>query len=333
MKITYFGKKMFFPIREGLDRLTWDLARAMQKKGFKIEIRCISNKKDIKYIDGIKIIEDNIFALSRLNTDILHLLVHPNPQIILPLFFGRMKKVVMTIADGEMGGFWNSWWSPFIVWLIKKKISSVIVQTRYQRDRLSQQNIRSKIILPYLEKIKRKCRRNSAPTLLYMGLPYEQKGFTDAIAAFYLAKKVIPNLKLVIADSRIRKNTAQVYRHLRNDKDIKIKSIIDRESVLSRAWICMYPLRSPQNTMAIPLSLIESAETGTAFISTRVGGIPEIAPDCLLVPPADSNALAQKVIELVKKYPKKIILKIKLNNERSISQMLAEYELTAMAGE
>lgn len=316
---------MLFPIREGLDRLTWNMAKAMKDNGFDVEIRCIAKKKKIKYADGIRIIEDNLLRLSRFKTDILHILIHPNPEIVLPLFFATTKKIFITIADGELGNFWQKWWSPFIIWLVRKKIDSVLVQTRYQQSKLAKLSIPSKIIFPYLDAIRRKCRRDPVPSLLYMGLPAKQKGFTDVVDAFHIAKKEIRNLRLIIADSHIRKNTADCYKQLLRDKSIIIKDIINREIELSKAWIYMYPMRSPRNTMAVPLSLVESAKIGTAFISTRVGGIPEIIPDCFLVSPSEPNALARKIIELIKEYPKKIVLKNKPNNKQIIAKLLAEY--------
>lgn len=327
MKITYFGKKMLFPIREGLDRLTWDIARVMEQRGFDVEIRCISDKKSIRRVHGISIIEDNIFALSRFKTDILHLLVHPNPEIILPLLFGRMKKSIITVCDGGLGNFWGRLWSPLVIWLVRKKVDSILVQTEYQQAKLAKLHISSKIILPYLADVRRKRRRDSSPSLLYMGLPSEQKGFTDVVDAFRIAKKSIRSLRLTIADSHVMKNSEKCYESLLHDRDIRIKHIIDREIELSRAWIYLYPVRSPRNTMALPLSLIESAKIGTAFITTRMGGIPEIAPTSFLVPPAAPDKLAAKIVELVRSYPKKIALKIKFNNHEIMEQLLAEYIL------
>lgn len=327
MKITYFGKKILFPIREGLDRLTWDMAKAVKGKGFDVEIRCMSNKRKVKYIDGICITEDKLLPVSCFKTDIIHFLVHPNPEIIPVLFLARAKRILMTIADGEMGGFWKKWWSPFIIYLIKKKIAKIFVQTQYQKKQLDKLKLDSKIILPYIDAIKKKGTRKKPPSLLYMGVPSRQKGFIEMVEAFYKAKKIVNNLKLIIADSHIKNAHRLDYSNLQKEKDISIKKNVDRELELSNAWIYIYPIRSPQNTMSIPLSLMESVLLKTAFISTNIGGLPEIFSEEFLVEPKNSQAISEKIIRFIKNYPKNIQFKKKIENKKIIQRLLEEYRL------
>lgn len=326
MKITYFGKKILFPIREGLDRLTWDMAQAVKKENFNVEIRGISKRKKIMNIEGIRIVKNRLFSLSYFKTDILHLLIHPNPQIIFPLLFCRAKKIFITIADGEMGSFWEKWWSPIIKWIIKKKVNKIFVQTAYQQKRLGELGLKSDILYPYIKKIKRKAPRSKAPSLLYMGVPSKRKGFLDCVKAFYNAKKVIKNLKFIIANSQINNKEELSYKHLKKDKNIIIKDTIDREKELSKAWIYLYPIKSAQNTMALPISLIEAINTKTAFISTKVGGISELFPDNFLINPNSPKEIKEKIIEFVKKYPKNINFKRNVRYTSNISKLIEEYK-------
>jgi glycosyltransferase involved in cell wall biosynthesis len=58
----------------------------------------------------------------------------------------------------------------------------------------------------------------------------------------------------------------------------------------------------PSLAEAFGLVLTEALYLGTPVVATRVGGIPEIVDDGIdgtLVPPADSRALAQAILELL----------------------------------
>ncbi len=52
-----------------------------------------------------------------------------------------------------------------------------------------------------------------------------------------------------------------------------------------------------------PLSVLEAKAAGTVVIGSRIGGIPELLPDALLVAPGDALALAQKIEMWQKKSP------------------------------
>jgi glycosyltransferase involved in cell wall biosynthesis len=51
----------------------------------------------------------------------------------------------------------------------------------------------------------------------------------------------------------------------------------------------------PSRSEGIPNVLLEAEACGTAFVASHVGGIPEIAPPEALVPPGDSQALAERI--------------------------------------
>ena len=55
----------------------------------------------------------------------------------------------------------------------------------------------------------------------------------------------------------------------------------------------------PSRAEGMPRALIEAMAAGLPAISTSVGGIPEILPKKVLVPPNDPEALAKKIIELL----------------------------------
>jgi glycosyltransferase involved in cell wall biosynthesis len=55
----------------------------------------------------------------------------------------------------------------------------------------------------------------------------------------------------------------------------------------------------PSRTEGLPRSLIEAMARGCPCIGSTVGGIPELLPPEDMVPPADSDALARKILEVL----------------------------------
>jgi glycosyltransferase involved in cell wall biosynthesis len=51
----------------------------------------------------------------------------------------------------------------------------------------------------------------------------------------------------------------------------------------------------PSRTEGLPRAMIEAMARGLPCIGTRIGGIPELIPDAVLVPPGDAVALAKKI--------------------------------------
>lgn len=84
---------------------------------------------------------------------------------------------------------------------------------------------------------------------------------------------------------------------------------------------------------AMPLSLIEAMASGTPVVATKVGGVPEVVDDGIdgiLVPRVDPEALAEKIILLIKDKEKaKLFAKNaykKVSFRFSLNGMLQKYE-------
>jgi len=323
---------LHFPLREGIRKQAWWLAKAMQKEGHQVEIISTAsiNKKIIK--EDIPIVYTKpwrIRSAGRMRADIIHYLIHPTPMIVPFLLFSKAKAQYLTIHDGALNVFWKRIWWSFLSPIINAKIKKISLQTEYQMELLkhSSLNIPAVKIAPLLPQFTRKhnSKRNTKPTLLFMSHLQESKGINEVLKAFQLVRKEIPNLQLVIADSGITKHNS-IYQSIQkiNRGDIILKKVVIPEEELSKAWIYLYPLTTARETFSIPLSLIEAIQTNTPYISTNVGGIPEYFDSRSLVSPHNHKLLAEKILELIRK-PNTYPLKKEIINQEVIKRHLQLY--------
>ena len=333
MKIVYYVHDLHFPLREGIRKQAWWLAQAIQKEGHEVEIISTApiNKKIIR--EGIPITYTKPWRIRlarELQADIIHYLIHPTPMIIPFLLFSKAKAQYLTIHDGALNLFWKRIWWPFLSPIINAKIKKVSVQTDYQMKLLKKSSLKisaGKIapLLPEFGQNNTKTNRNKVPTLLFMSHLHPSKGIYEVLKAFTVVRKKVPQLQLVIADSGITQNK-NIYKYIQkiNQEDIILKKTVIPKEELSKAWIYLYPLNTARETFSIPLSLIESIQTKTPYISTNVGGIPEYFGSGSLIPPRNPELLAEKILELIKK-PKIHLLKKDIRNEEVIKEHLQLY--------
>jgi len=334
MKIIYYVHDLHFPLREGIRKQAWWMAQAMLGQGHVVEILSTSSrsnpsKKIIK--EGIPITYIKPWRATRLQADIIHYMIHPTPMIVPFMLLTKARAQYLTIHDGALNWFWKRIWWPFLSPLIKAKIKAISVQTDYQERLLQKSGLKlpSVKINPLLSSQslprKKKGQKNKIPTLLFMSHLHPSKGILEVLQAFLLLRQKVPRLQLVIADSGITQNN-HIYQFIQkiNRGDIILKKVVNPEEELSRAWIYLYPLNTARETFSIPLSLIEALQTGTSYISTQVGGIPEFFDQRALVPPKNHRLLAEKILELLQK-PKFYPLKKEIKNEEVVEAHLQLY--------
>jgi len=329
MKIVYYVHDLSFPVREGVRSQTWWLAQEMQKRDYEVEIISTSKKRETIVKNGIKITYGNPIAISNVNTDVLHYMSHPSPLIVPLLMRANARRQFMTMFDGYLNGFWRRIWNAPLKSLINKRLRAVTLQTDYQMKVWNK--VESPIpaikIHPLLPTYEPRQHRSFHPSILYMSHLHENKGIDDLIEAFLLLRKKIKGLRLIVADSGITKNrrTHQRLFHLSKRGDVILKKIVQPEAELGHAWVYIYPIRHPQETFSIPLSLIEAQQLGTPAISTAVGGIPEFFRSEMLVPPKNPEALARKIDDFIES-PSVYPLKQKIDNNDVIAQFVKLYE-------
>jgi len=333
MRITYYVYDLAFPLVEGVRKQAWMLATAMQNQGHQVTILSTSpkNKRRRRTMvrEGITIRYGSPWQISRCKTEVLHYISHPSPLILPLLLRAKAKKQIMTIYDGALNGFWKRWWDCILNSLVKEKVSLVTLQTNFQKRIFYKTRLRTipvaqvNPLIPILKRLKPKDKK---PTLLFMSHLSPSKGIREVLLAFYLARKEIKNLRLVICNSKIQRNRyGELIRKI-NRSDIILKEKVNPAEELSKAWIYLYPLRRAQETFSIPLSLIEAAQVGTPYISTKVGAIPEYFPEEYLVSPGDVIELHRKIIELLKKKKHNLKMKKEINNKEVVAQFLQLYQ-------
>ncbi|MEI8061222.1 MAG: glycosyltransferase [Candidatus Berkelbacteria bacterium] len=137
--------------------------------------------------------------------------------------------------------------------------------------------------------------------ILYVGtLSQLYKSPEVLIRAIKICKDYQRNYRLtIIGDGKYRKLLERMTEKLGLSKKIKfLGQINDFKQIFKRLdQSDLFVL--PSRAEGMPRALIEAMAAGLPAISTSVGGIPEILPKKVLVPPNDPEALAKKIIELL----------------------------------
>ncbi len=330
MKITYYVHDLSFPLVEGIRKQAWLLAQEMKKLGHQVEIISTSKKKGTDVKEGIVIRYGSSWTISDCQTDLLHYLSHPTPLIVPLLLRAKAQKQVMTIFGGELHHFWKRSWDGVVSRLVKKKVSPIILQTKYQQSLLRKTRLRNIpviLIPPLLPIIKRSGERTPQPSLLFMSHLSPYKGIIEVLSAFETLRKDFSGIQLVIADSGIRRDE-RIYQKITemNRGDITLKKEVDPAEELSKTWVYLYPIQSAHETFSVPLSFIEALQVGTPYIGTTVGGIPEYFPTEHLVTPANVPELVEKIrlFLTTRKIPES--LRQPIVNDLTIQQLFAVYQ-------
>ena len=306
MKITYYVHDLSFPVVEGVRKQAWWMAQEMQKQGHNVTILSTGHKKRKITKGGITIIYGNPvqIALEAPKADVMHYISHPSPLLLPLLLLVNARRQIMTLFDGNLNGFWKRGWDILLSKVVKRNVSLLTVQTEHQRRILQKTRVRdlnTTVIPPLIPHFTSSAEKSTQPTLLFMSHLSAFKGIGEVLRAFEIVRENIPNIKLVICDSGIRKNN-KYYQYINriNRGDIILKGKVNPEEELSKAWIYLYPVQTSQETFSVPLSLIEAHQIGTPFISTDVGGIAEYFPHSHLIERGNATQLADKIRDYIK---------------------------------
>ncbi|MCR9255392.1 MAG: glycosyltransferase family 4 protein [Alphaproteobacteria bacterium] len=140
-------------------------------------------------------------------------------------------------------------------------------------------------------------------TLGYAGRMLKQKGVEDLVAAFRIARRDRPDLRLLLAGRPDPENPASLTTGTLSEWDSEdgitwMGHIEDVRILWRRADIACLPSRGGEG---VPKSLLEAGACGRPVIATDVPGCREVvAPDTsgVLVPPNDPEALARAILAL-----------------------------------
>lgn len=172
------------------------------------------------------------------------------------------------------------------------------LQVRYPAAPAALTTTYSSVDLPeeaYREPIPRPL--NHPPSLVVVGnLGQPYKGHAVLLQAIQRITETPLQLRIV-GDGRLRRSLE--CQALRGDHEVlflghlEVASQVREE--LDRADLFILP----SLTEGLPRALLEAMARGLPCIATSVGGVPEVLPDEDLVPPADPDALANKIREVL----------------------------------
>tara|TARA_Y100000310_G_C20589446_1_gene767185 strand:- start:396 stop:1385 length:990 start_codon:yes stop_codon:yes gene_type:complete len=318
MKITYYVHDLAFPLVEGIRKQAWWMALSMKHRGYEVEIVSTSKKKEVIEKEGITIRYGSAVDISNVKTDILHYLSHPSPLIVPLLMRAKAKKQVMTIFGGNLHGFWKRSWDRVVSRLVRKNVSLVMVQTKFQRELLKSTRLEKlpvTVLPPLIPQVHRTTYPSERASLLFMSHLSPFKGVDEVLRAFVVLRRKFKNLQLVICDSGLVSNEYTEKIERVNQRDIILKGKVDPIEELSKAWVYLYPIRQVQETFSVPLSFIESIQVGTPYVGSSIGGIPEYFHKDHLVEPRDVPSLVRKIEHLLRFKSVEPVQKLMVNSE------------------
>lgn len=147
--------------------------------------------------------------------------------------------------------------------------------------------------------------------LLFVGRLVEKKGTKYLIKAFKKVHDAYPNTKLtIVGEGELRKSIVQQIKQLGLSGYVRMLGNLSHQDVikeLDKAHLfCLPSVKSKKGDQeGIPNVLKEAMACGIPVISTRHAGIPELiasGTNGFLVPEKDSNALAKKIMDLIKNH-------------------------------
>lgn len=139
------------------------------------------------------------------------------------------------------------------------------------------------------------------PIIVYVGRISPYKGVHLLIQAFGLVRQEIPNAKLLIVGKHTFPDYSRKLREMADDSVIFAGYVSDEELPYYYAACDLYATATLWEGFNLPLA--EAQACGKPVVAFNLGPHPEVVSDGetgLLVPPRDTDALAEAVIKLLK---------------------------------
>lgn len=140
--------------------------------------------------------------------------------------------------------------------------------------------------------------------LLFLGYLAPYKGPDVLVKAMTKIIKNVPEVELVFAGKGVMRDELEMLsKDLGIKKNVRFAGFVDDDS---KAWYYkaadIFCLPSMMSTECYPLTILEAIACGIPIVASKIGGIPDAVKDGengLLVPPKDSEVLADAIIYLL----------------------------------
>lgn len=196
----------------------------------------------------------------------------------------------------------REWLNP----LPQNVFAKVIAPGSTMAEILKQEGFNNVISLPYgstFPVLERTRKVPDKPIVLYVGRLSANKGVEDLIKAFATIIRILPASSLVLAgDGPEREKLAGQAKNSLPAGSYEFLGLVDANRVKALQQIsriqCI-PSVWPDNS---PLVVYEALSSGIPLVASAVGGIPDLVRsgnEGLLVPPGNSDAIAQSAISLL----------------------------------
>ena len=137
--------------------------------------------------------------------------------------------------------------------------------------------------------------------IVYMGRVSYEKSIDQALEAFCIALKEMPDATLmIVGDGPERKKLEGLARELGCEKKIIFTGMLHGEKLRNALWANDAFITASQSEN-MPISIIEAMACGLPVVSVRARGIPDIVhhnENGLLAPPGEPKLLARAIIEI-----------------------------------
>jgi len=300
-------------------------------------VREINLIKDIKAYFEIKKL------IRKIKPDILHL--NSSKAGVIGAIAGRhtnVKKIIYTVHGFVFNEPMAGWQKQIYIWAEKfsaKYKDKLICVSEYDRQTgiINKITSENKLItinngiepIDFLSKAAARQKLNLPQDEIIVGTIanfYLTKGLTYLITAAKKITKVMPNLIFrLIGFGRLENQLKADIKKLGLENKFFLGKILNAKEYLLAFDIFVLPSVKE----GFSYTILEAMQAGLPIVATRVGGIPEMIQDKingLLVPPADSQALADAIIELLKNKNLAIQLgnqaKIDINQKFNLDKMV-----------
>lgn len=195
-------------------------------------------------------------------------------------FRGIEEKVINKVEQNYFALLSKTFLKADSIWVLSEKLKRKIIEWGYSGTLELETTLVDPALLGNFDFDHNLGKYNQAQAfeLLFLSRVEKNKGIYEAIEAFRIARKDIPQLRLIICGSGSKTDEVLAFIGTDLNKDIFFKGFVggkEKVQVLSNAHLFLFP----SYYEGMPNALLEALAFGLPVITSAVGGIPDIFID------------------------------------------------------